>query len=146
MLYRKRQYGDELTKQRSVKQMITLLVVVFFIPLVYMAFKFLACWCEFMIALATYANSIETLQNRQVQDEAVRVNEEAMAVQEKLKLVSSMQSTLMKSYDDAAAKASAQVNYYINLFPVEMFKSRTCVNPKVFTNGGLTVNYQPSPL
>ena len=145
--YRKRQYGDELTKQRSVKQLITLLVVLIFIPLVYMAFKFLACWCEFMIALATYANSIETLQSRQLQDEANRVSEETMAAQTKLKLVSSMQSTLMNSYDDAMNRATTQVNYYLSLFPLEMFKSRTCVNPKVLTKGGLlAVNYQPSPL
>ena len=64
--YRRRKYADEVLKARDNNRLATLIVILFIIPIFYMVFKFLACWIEILMSVATFVDSQEALQSRQL--------------------------------------------------------------------------------
>ena len=64
--YRRRKYADEVVKAKDNKRLTTLIVILFIIPIFYMAFKFLACVIEILMSLATYVDAKEALKNKQL--------------------------------------------------------------------------------
>lgn len=149
--YRRRRYGDEVAKAADQKRLGILIVLLFIIPLFYMAFKFLACTIELMMSLATFVNQNEVLLAKQIGNTASSVDNAAQQVGNSSDVFSNFQSELKDSYDVALREAEKSIAFYTGLFPglIEKFKSRTCVEPNVDSSsnqGGFTINYQPTPL